>query len=101
MCGAGAQDDIVLQTFKQQQEAYRQLLEGMKVGAGSMSPSVGHALQCDMRSKILQRSPPAVQKIPVPLNGDDVAVSKYATEIESLKKKVRARGCPPAGVPAT
>ena len=29
--GAGDQDDIVLQTFKQQQEAYRQLLAGMKV----------------------------------------------------------------------
>ena len=39
--GAGAQDDIVLQTFKQQQEAYRQLLEGMKVGG-----SVSHMLAC-------------------------------------------------------
>lgn len=29
------------------------------------------------------------QKIPVPLNGDEGAVSKYALEVESLKKKVR------------
>ena len=32
---AGDQDDIVLQTFKQQQKAYRALLEGLKVGLAS------------------------------------------------------------------
>ena len=43
--GAGDQDDIVLQTFKQQQEAYRQLLAGMKVGEEHV-PLYWHALQC-------------------------------------------------------
>ena len=33
-CAAGDQDDIVLQSFKQQQKAYRALLEGLKVSAG-------------------------------------------------------------------
>ena len=39
----------------------------------------------------LNRAVSAAQKIPVPLNGDMAAVSKYANEIESLKKKVCAR----------
>jgi hypothetical protein len=30
-----------------------------------------------------------VQKIPVPMNGDEAAVSKYALEVEGLKKKAR------------
>jgi hypothetical protein len=38
---AGDQDDIVLQTFKQQQKAYRALLEGLKVGATSAHSQPG------------------------------------------------------------
>lgn len=50
-------EDIVLSTFRQQQKAYRDLLEGMK-------------------------------NIPVPLNGDESAIRKYADDVEALKKKV-------------
>lgn len=32
----------------------------------------------------------ALQKIPVPLNGDESAVRKYADEVEALKRKVRS-----------
>ncbi|EIE21575.1 hypothetical protein COCSUDRAFT_66951 [Coccomyxa subellipsoidea C-169] len=58
---ADDEDDIVLQSFKQQQKSYRALLDGLK-------------------------------RIPVPLNGDEAAVSKYANEVEALKRKV---GMPP------
>lgn len=34
---AGADDDIVIQTFKKQQQSYRNLLEGMKVWCGATS----------------------------------------------------------------
>lgn len=30
-----------------------------------------------------------LQKIPVPLNGDEAAVSKFVNEVEALKQKVR------------
>ena len=36
------------------------------------------------------KAPPDVQKIPVPLSLEPAAVKKYATEMEALKRKVRA-----------
>lgn len=95
----------MLDTFKEQQQQYRALLDGSKVGLASSrtSPaSLQHAFgsscfpmldtRCIKRSRCaliyLIRLRCFTQNLVPPLNGDKAAIKKYATDMENLRKKV-------------
>ena len=89
---ADGNEDIVLSTFRQQQKAYRDLLEGMKAGPFTISyDKLPHLDLQWPRSRCADHQQLMccpMQSIPVPLNGDESAIRKYADDVEALKKKV-------------
>lgn len=83
----------MLRAFKEQQRHYREFVEGMKVYPCLWSPAkFSLPQQLKQHLAVANRASFfAMQKIHVPLNGDESAIKKYASEVEALKRKVGLR----------
>lgn len=85
-----------MQTFKRQQHSYRELLKGMQVRSSRSPVPAQSQMRCctphslaPLRQHLMLEC--SVQSIPLPLNGDEGAIRKYADSVEALKRKVGLR----------
>ena len=103
----GNENDLVFDTFKEQQQQYQALLDGSKVCWRGAKPETWCIASADCKENqgypdctsthscsIITSVSTHLQNIKAPLNGDDAAIRKYAQEMEALRKKVRPGSSP-------
>ena len=75
----------MLETFRESQKAYRDFMAGMQARVESLADR-----QLAPAPALVRLTQPVLQNIDIPLEGDDAAIKKYASQVEALKRKVRS-----------